>query len=113
MSRGIIGFLNVNQGVTSLNGESRQYRLPKVSPFPKLDRRIVSAPVSSVRPEVLPVGCKAAGELPEVATDLIDVDSNYSVENVKRDRSAVRPWSRAGLGMLVGRVLGGDRTARL
>lgn len=109
MGRSIIGFLNVNQGVMSLNGESRHYRLPKASPFPKLDKRITSAPVVMATP----MPSKASAEFPEVATDLIDVSSGYAVENVKRDRKDVPLWSRAGLGMLVGRVLGGDRAARL
>jgi hypothetical protein len=53
------------------------------------------------------------GCLPEMATDVIDVSASYAVENVKRERSGGSPWSRIGLGYLVGRMLSSHRAARL
>ena len=93
---------SVNRSVTSLASESRQLRLPTMSSFPKLDKRIS-------RPAVL---CPA-GALPEMTTDVIDVAAGYAVENVKRDRNEPRSSARLSLGHLVGRVLGyGHRAAR-
>jgi hypothetical protein len=48
-----------------------------------------------------------------MATDVIDPSVNYAVENVKRDATASRPWLRVGLGFVLGRIAGGERTARL
>ena len=113
MGQSMIGFLNVNQGLTNLNGESRQYRLPKTNPFPKLNKRIQGPAVrcEAVGTASVPTDTQG-GELPEMATDLIDLSANYAVENVKRDRKEARPWSRVGLSLLVGRMLGGHRAAR-
>ena len=36
-----MSFLSVNQGVTSLGTGARHFRLPRMSPFPKLDGRVV------------------------------------------------------------------------
>jgi hypothetical protein len=115
---GILNFLNVNRSLTNLNGEVRQFRLPRISPFPKLNSRVVrpttggethvvSRPV--VRGTVIIDG--ASGLLPEMATDVIDTSASYAVENVKRERSQPRPWSRTGLGHLVGRMLGNSHRA--
>ena len=118
---GIMNFLSVNRSLTNRGGEMRQFRLPRMNPFPKLDNRIVRSTSSD---DVLasasrPVGRGAViiegglGCLPEMATDVIDLSVNYAVENVKRERSGNTPWSRVGFGHLVGRVLGGHRAVRL
>jgi hypothetical protein len=116
---GIMGFLNVNRSLTNLGDESRRLRLPTVSPFPKLNQRIVQstdAGGQQVKPACRPATRSAvvieapAGSLPEMATDVMGVAAGYAVENVKRDRSSDRPW----LGQLMGRVLGSHhRAARL
>jgi hypothetical protein len=123
MSRdGIMGFLSLNRSLTNLGGEMRQFQLPRMNPFPKLDRRIVSATGSNgaTRSASRPVARGAViieggcGCLPEMATDVIDTSAGYTVENVKRERSGGNPWSRVGFGHLVGRMFGSShRAARL
>lgn len=122
MSRdSITNFLSLNRSLTNLGGEMRQFRLPRMNPFPKLDGRIVrSATASGVqrsasRPVargavIIEGGC---GCLPEMATDVMDISASYAVENVKRERSSSNPWSRVGFGHLVGRMWGSHRAARL
>lgn len=113
-----MSFLNMNGSLTNLSSESRQFRLPRMNPFPKLNSKVVrpthdselrsvSRPVA--RGTVIIGG--ANGLLPEMATDVIDLSANYAVENVKRERSQTRPWSRAGLGHWVGRMLGSSHRA--
>ena len=122
MSRdNVTGFLSLNRSLTSLGGEMRQFRLPRMNPFPKLDSRIVHSPGGNgvVRSASRPVARGAViieggcGCLPEMATDVIDTSASYTVENVKRERSGNNPWSRVGFGHLVGRMLGSHRAARL
>ena len=122
MSRGnSTSFLSLNRTLTNPGGEMRQYRLPTMNPFPKLDNRIVAANNSNgvTRSASRPVARGAViieggcGCLPEMATDVIDASASYAVENVKRDRSNSSPWSRVGFGHLVGRMLGSHRAARL
>jgi hypothetical protein len=122
MSRdGVMGFLSLNRSLTNVGGEMRQFRLPTMNPFPKLDGRIVNSTGSNgvTRPASRPVARGAViieggyGNLPEMATDVIDTSAGYTVENVKRERSSSNPWSRAGFGHLVGRMLGSHRAARL
>jgi hypothetical protein len=118
---GIVSFLSVSGSLTNQGAEMRQFRLPRMNPFPKLDSRIVrSTGTAGVqRPASRPVSRGAViieggcGCLPEMATDLIDISASYAVENVKRERSCSAPWSRIGFGHLVGRVLGSHRAARL
>lgn len=94
---------NMNRSVTSLAHESRQFRLPTMSPFPKLDQRIS-------RPALL---CPPAGALPEMTTDVLDTAAGYAVENVKRDRAERRSQPRLSLGHWIGRIMGcGHRAAR-
>jgi hypothetical protein len=118
---GIMSFLSLNRSLTNLGGEMRQFRLPQMNPFPKLDSRIVrQAPGNGgQRPAsrlvargavIIEGGC---GHLPEMATDVIDTSASYTVGNVKRERSGSNPWSRVGLGHWVGRMLGSHRAARL
>ena len=117
----IMSYLSVNRSLTNQGGELRQFRLPRMNPFPKLNSRIVPSNGSDVvaRSGSRPVACAAViieggcGCLPEMATDVIDISASYAVENVKRERSSGTPWSRIGLGHLIGRVLGSHRAARL
>ena len=122
MSRdGIMDFLSLNRSLTNQGGEMRQFRLPRMNPFPKLDARVVrsdnhngvqhsvSRPVA--RGTVIIEG--GYGQLPEMATDVIDPTASYAVENVKRERSKIGPWPRIGFGHLVGRMLGSHRAAQL
>jgi len=122
MSRdGIMDFLSLNRSLTNRAGEMRQFRLPRMSPFPKLDARIVrsdnhhelprSVSRSVARGTVIIEG--GYGQLPEMATDVIDTAASYAVENVKRERSKTNPWPRMGFGYLVGRMLGSHRAAQL
>ncbi|HVM62151.1 MAG TPA: hypothetical protein VMV72_14910 [Verrucomicrobiae bacterium] len=119
--QGIMNFLSVNRSLTNQGGELRQFRLPRMNPFPKLDGRIVRSTSSDgeqrlasrpvARGTVIIEG--GFGCLPEMATDVIDSSASYAVENVKRERSDGAPWSRVGFGHLVGRMLGGHRAVRL
>jgi len=122
MSRdGIMGFLSLNRSLTNVGGEMRQFRLPRMNPFPKLDGRIVNSTGSNgvTRSASRPVARGAViieggcGCLPEMATDVIDTSAGYTVENVKRERSGSNPCTRIGFGHLVGRMLGSHRAARL
>jgi hypothetical protein len=116
-----MSFVSLNRGLTNPGGEVRQFRLPRMNAFPKLDNRVVrpmsdggvqrSAPRPVARGAVIIEG--GLGRLPEMATDVIDTSASYTVENVKRDRSGSNPWSRVGFGHLVGRMLGSHRAARL
>jgi len=117
----IMSYLSVNRSLTNQDGELRQFRLPRMNPFPKLDSRVVRSTDgdggsrSASRPVkrgavIIEGGC---GCLPEMATDVIDISASYAVENVKRERSGSNPWSRVGFGHLIGRVLGSHRAARL
>ena len=122
MSRdGIMDFLSLNRSLTNLGGEMRQFRLPRMNPFPKLDARIVrpdnhndvprSVSRHVARGTVIIEG--GYGRLPEMTTDVIDTSASYAVENVKRERSNTSPWSRIGFGHMVGRMLGSHRAAPL
>jgi hypothetical protein len=115
-------FLSLNRSLTNLGDESRHFRLPKMNPFPKLDSRIIRSthngeqhcarPRKVAGPGAVVIEAQV-GSLPEMATDVIDVAAGYTVENVKRERTGIRPWSRVGFGHLVGRMLGmSHRAAR-
>src|SRR5258706_14528302 len=115
MSRdNVTGFLSLNRSLTSLGGEMRQFRLPRMNPFQKLDGRIVHSPGingvarSASRPVargavIIEGGC---GCLPEVANDGIDTPPSYTEENVKRERSINNPCWRVWFCHLLGRTLG-------
>lgn len=114
-SEGIMGFLSLNRSLTNLGDESRRFRLPRMNPFPKLDGRVVRQPAPSASQRAPRGGLilgGLAGSLPEMATDVIDQSANYAAENIKRDRSGARSLSGAGLGHLMGRMLGSRRAAR-
>lgn len=121
MSRdGMTNFLSLNRSLTNVGGEVRQFRLPRMNPFPKLDNNIVrSTNGSERRLAVRPVARGAVildgdrGAFPEIETDVIDPSASYAVENVKRGRRHTGLWSRAGWEHLVGRLFGGHRAARL
>ena len=93
---GMAGLFNVNGSVTGLTSGARQFRLPTMNPFPKLDQRGI-APADGA--------ALAMGHLPEMISDLIDESTVYAVANVKRE-----PNRMPGL---VGRVWdAGRREAR-
>ena len=86
---GMAGLFNVNRSVTGPASGARQFRLPTMSPFPKLDQR-GTAPVAGA--------ALAAGHLPEMISDLIDESTVYAVANVRRDHTRMpglveRVWS--------------------
>jgi len=113
--RSMTGFLTLNRNLTTDVGGGRTLQLPRMNPFPKLDRRVALAatePVATVGTRHSPSRCGMTviadvGPLPEMTTDVIDEAANFPVENVRRTDSRMRgPWSRAGFGQLVGRMLG-------
>ena len=113
------GFLSLSRSLTNLGDESRRFRLPQMSPFPKLDGRAVRETNSAARrvASAVPSGGgiilgAQAGSLPEMAADMVDPSVGYATHNVKRDRSGSRPWLGGSLGHLVSRVLGSHRAAR-
>jgi hypothetical protein len=114
---GMTSFLSLNRSLTNLGGEMRQFRLPRMNPFPKLDGRVVRSTNKNGAQRMVSRGTViiegGLGSLPEMATDVIDVSASYAVENVKRERSGGSPWSRIGLGYLVGRMLSSHRAASL
>jgi len=116
---GIMSFLSLNRSLTNLGDESRHFRLPRMNPFPRLDGRVVRQTCAMAERSVSQRVARGAvivggtlGSLPEMASDVIDVNANYAAENVKRDRSGARLWLGAGLGHLVGEMLGSHRAAR-
>jgi hypothetical protein len=122
MSRNaILNYLSLSRSLSGRREQVRQFRLPRINPFPRLDSTALR---SAIRGEQRPVasrpvaGCGGliagvpGGQLPEMATDVIDTAAAYAVGNVKRERSNCRPGSRIGFGHLIGRVLAGHRAAR-
>ena len=116
---GITSFLSLSRSLTNVGDESRRFRLPQMSQFPKLDGRLIREAHSTARrggsgaPSRGGVILEAqAGSLPEMATDVVDSSVGYTTRNIKRDRSDSRPWLGVSLGLLVGRVLGSHRAAR-
>jgi len=118
---GMTNFLSLNRSLTNLGGEMRQFRLPRMNPFPKLDGRVVREASANGGPRpaarlvvrgavIIEGGC---GSLPEMATDVIDTSACYTVGNVKRGGTGGRTWSRGSFGNWVGRMLGSHRAARL
>ena len=109
---GIMGLMNVNRSLTSLGGESRQLQLPTMDQFPKLNHKLSRPALISAQDGMAVIG-GAAGMLPEMTTDVIDVAAGYAVENVKRNRGETRSTARLSLGRLVVRMLGySHRAAR-
>lgn len=118
MSAIMASLMKVNGSVTPLRDATRLVELPRQTEFPKLDgaaARQVNA--TNTAPGRLAVGRTVllvcgGGELPEMATDVIDPAASYAVENVKRDRPNGRRRAGVGLGQWLERVLG-SRAARL
>lgn len=119
MSRdGMSNYLSLNRSLMDVGGEIRQLRLPRMNPFPKLDSTSVRSRDHSQQPAASRPVVRGAviiggdvGQLPEMTTDVMGTDAGYAVENVKRERSPSRSWSRMGFGHLVGRMLGSHRAA--
>ncbi len=111
----IAGLFNVNGSLTNPDGGARQLQLPAVNPFPKLTRAKVHSSSGIAAPATARTGALLIDtrtvSLPEMTTDVLDVAAGFAVENVKRERVELRPWSRVGLGHLVGRVLGQSQRA--
>lgn len=111
---GLTGFLSLNRNFRSADAGPREFRLPRMNPFPKLDRRAIApvpAAVTTVATRNGSPRCAVTviadiGALPEMTTDVIDAAVNCPASNVKR-ADARGPWSRSGWGQLVGRMLGG------
>ena len=104
----ITTFLSLNRNLTS-GGGGREFRLPRMNPFPQLNTRL------AVRSTVSPGGATILGDcgpLPEMTTDVIDSASGYAVENVKLERGDGRSRSRMGWNFWVGRMWGGQRVVR-
>ncbi len=99
---GMVGFLSVNRTVTNLKGEFRHLRLPRMNPFPKLDRAAlpvaVASPVAARRPGRGPMILEGGADVvPEIATDLVSTTHGCAVENVKRGAGngwRWRSWAR-------------------
>lgn len=108
---GLTGFLSLNRNLRSADAGPRDFRLPRMNPFPKLDR--AAMPVTTVATRNAIPKCAVTviadiGPLPEMTTDVIDESVNYPVSNVKRAEARGRgSWSRTGFGQLVGRMLSG------
>ena len=113
MAHGFANLMSVNQNLTSLRSEPRQLRLPVSSPLPRLETRgarVASTAMPGGRPVLVQQNVVA---LPEMATDVIDQDANFAVENVKCDRPNGRRVAGVGLGRWLSAVWGGQRAARL
>jgi len=115
---GIGSLLSVNHSITGLSGEFREFRLPKSNAFAPLNRKVLGRSSGTSVAHCSGAGDTALlggqdGTLPEIATDVIDPSVNYAVENTKRGAMTSHLWLRVGLGFLLGRVAGGERTARL
>lgn len=109
--RSMTHFLKVNSNLTSGSREVREFRLPRMNPFPKLTRpAVVAAPVAVRDSQVSPRSGNVGDGLPEMMTDLIDPATRYGVENVRRVTGGHRA---CGLGRWMERILGGQRAARL
>jgi hypothetical protein len=108
---GMTNFLSLSRSLTNVGTESRQFRLPTMPQFPKLDGsrvRAVNRTAHTVHNGAVIQG-GGTGSLPEIATDVIDMRAGYAVENVKRQRDGARLLSRSGIGIFFGRMLGSHR----
>ncbi|HUJ12033.1 MAG TPA: hypothetical protein VL171_18645 [Verrucomicrobiae bacterium] len=115
-----MSFLSLNRSLMNQGGEIRQFRLPRMNPFPKLDARVIQRSSHGTQDATTRPAARGTviieggyGYLPEMTTDVIDTATSYSVENVKRGRRKVAGWSRLGFGHLIGRTLESRRAARL
>lgn len=108
------GFLSVNRSLMTSSSEIRQLRLPRASPFPKLNSRaVLSAHGAASKTESVPsLGVSGAttirgvdATLPEMTSDMIDRSTSYTGDNVKRERSSGGRW--LSLGQWMGRMVNG------
>lgn len=97
------GFLSVNRTVTNLGGEFRHLRLPRMNPFPKLERRNLPTTTGTMTAARHlgnggTVIIQAGGQvLPEMASDVVHATSGCAVGNVKRGPVASprrRSWAQ-------------------
>ena len=120
MGRNTASYLRLQKNLWSDSGEIRFLRLPRLNPFPKLDR------TAAVGPAAGQTGARQAGPvmsgtiidagtpLPEMAGDMIDTSTSYAVSNVKRgDTRHSVPWTKVGFALFKEKLLGGHRAARL
>jgi hypothetical protein len=120
MSRdAMTNFLSLNRSLKNVGGGVRQFRLPRMNPFPKLESSIARSNNGSERRfAACPVTRDAfildgdRGAFPEIETDVINPSASYAVENIKRQRTGTSVWSRVGLSHLVGRLFSSHRAAR-
>jgi hypothetical protein len=117
--RSITSLMSLNRQLTSGNPLVRQFRLPRLSPFPKLsgDARTAAPAAAGAGGAArrAPAGTAVAmlchvGPLPEMTTDLENPTAGYTVGNVRRGDAARSAAGRSAWAHLVARVLGG-RTA--
>lgn len=111
------GFLSVNRSLMTGSCEIRQLRLPRSSPFPKLDSRAVLSAHHDGRkpaggatgrvPGAVMISGSAEG-LPEMTSDVMDRPASYTGGNVRRERAGL--WQM--LGQWMGRLLCGVSGAR-
>lgn len=108
------GFLSVNRSLMTSSCEIRQLRLPRSSPFPKLNSRaVLSAHGGGAKPSsAMASGVSGAAmirgddaTLPEMTTDMVDRASSVSVGNVRRERTSGGRW--LSLGQWMGRMVNG------
>jgi hypothetical protein len=108
------GFLSVNRSLMTSSCEIRQLRLPRSSPFPKLNSRaVLSAHAGVSQPSCGPSSGVSGvttirgvdATLPEMTSDMIDRTTSYAGDNVKRDRSSGGRW--LSLGQWMGRMVNG------
>ena len=114
-TRSIASWLGVNRNLRSDGGDFRFLQLPRMNPFPKLNRPVVVATTPAPGPR-RPVRTGAIiggnGTLPEMTSDVIDPSTSYAVTNVKRHDTR-GGWGKTSFGLLLSKVTGGHHAARL
>jgi hypothetical protein len=109
------GFLSVNRSLMTSSCEIRQLRLPRSSPFPKLNSRaVLSAHGAGAKPAAVTAtgGSGVAlirgddATLPEMTTDMVDRGvTSAATGNVRRERASCGRW--LSLGQWMGRMVNG------
>ena len=119
MGRNTASYLKLQKNLWSDSGEIRFLRLPRLNPFPKLDRNAVvssnaTAGARQAGPVVAGTIIDAGSPLPEMAGDMINSSTSYTVSNVKRaDARNSGAWTWVGFAIFKEKLLGGHRAARL
>ncbi|NQU10118.1 hypothetical protein HQ590_04965 [bacterium] len=115
-ARQITSLMRLNRNLTSGAPAVREFRLPRLSPLPKLDRARVATPGPVAARRAPPVTAVAiighASPLPEMTSDLAGPSGGYTVGNVKRSDALRSGSGRSAWAHLVGRLLGGQPSAR-